>query len=54
MHIQIRASDRYESLSEYRAAQARAFIQRNAPAMRREFWERKQRESAETAELESI
>lgn len=41
MHIQIRQGDQTDDLSAYRAAQARAWMQRNAAAMRRQFWERK-------------
>ena len=50
MHSQIRQSDQTDDLSAYRAAQARAWMQRNAAQLRREFWDRK-RADAEAGEL---
>ncbi len=49
MRIQIRESDQTDDLSAYRAAQARAFIQRNQKQLRDAFWERK-RADAEAGE----
>lgn len=42
----IRSTDRYTTVQEYRAAQARAYLQRNAAQIRAEWWARK-REAAD-------
>lgn len=49
MQIQIRENDRNEgqSLQEYRAAQARAWMQRNQKQLRDQFWARKERDRIE-------
>lgn len=46
MQITIRDTDRTEgqSLQDYRAAQARAWIARNQKQLRDQFWERKRRD----------
>jgi hypothetical protein len=41
MFIRIRESDKTDSLADYRAAQTRAWVQRNQKRLRDEFWERK-------------
>lgn len=35
----------YQTLQEYRAAQARDWMRRNAPALRAAYWARKQAQS---------
>lgn len=49
MQITIRQNDRTEgqSLQDYRAAQARAWIQRNQKQLRDQFWARKERDRIE-------
>jgi hypothetical protein len=37
----IRSTDRYQTVQEFRAAQARAWLQRNARQIRAEWWARK-------------
>lgn len=37
----IRSTDHYTTVQEYRAAQARAYLQRNAARLRAEWWARK-------------
>lgn len=41
----IRSTDRYTTVQEYRAAQTRAYLQRNAAQLRAEFWARKTAEA---------
>lgn len=42
----------FESLADYRAAQAAAIVRRQAPAMRRAYWADKQAEAERAAEME--
>lgn len=46
MFIQIREGDRNEgqTMQEYRAAQARAWLQRNQKQLRDQFWARKEQD----------
>lgn len=44
MFIRIRESDQTDSLADYRAAQARAWVQRNQKQLRDAFWARKEQD----------